>query len=110
MCASSGAEGQWYDISLAWATVVHSINSCVVITKHYRVLQCLQGLLESSAATPGPVGGTRAGNSGGQSYWCTYTQMQGPAADGIVVPGCGCRDPCSGKGQGGQQELGPSTC
>lgn len=90
--------GSGYDIPLAQATVVHSI--CVVISKHYKVLQCLQGVLESSVATPGPVIGTWAGNSGGQSYWCIYTQMQGPAAGDCVLLGFGRRYPCSGRGQG----------
>ena len=100
--------GSGYDISLAQATVVHSI--CVVISKYYKVLQCLQGALESSVATPGPVVGTWAGNSGDQSYWGTYTQMQCPASGGSVLPGFGHRGLCSGKRQGGQQNMGPSTC
>lgn len=73
MCAGTGLEGQWVCISLAQAGVVHSI--CVVTNKHYKVLQCLEGVLESSVATPGPVVGPWADNRGSQSYWCTFTQM-----------------------------------
>lgn len=48
------------------ARVVHSI--CVVINKHCKILQCLQGVLKSLVATPDPVVGPWADNRGNQSY------------------------------------------
>lgn len=57
-----GPEG--CDVPLAQAARLHSINNCVVLGSSADGPQCLQGLLECSAALPGPA----AGNQGGQ-WW-----------------------------------------